>query len=56
MFKCRHRSCSYVTLCYIRDRKSWLSYEPNTNVFTWHDLSVEICDIRMHPNTSVGFS
>jgi len=25
MFKCRHRSCGYVTLGYILDRKWWLS-------------------------------
>jgi len=56
MFNRRHRSCSYFTS---RNRKLWLSYGlPNTKCLLHHDVicSVEIGNVRMHPNTSVGFS
>jgi len=57
MFKRRHRTCGcYVTSWYRLDRK-WYHMGYHTNVCTPPGiLFVEICDLRMHPNTSVGFS
>jgi len=55
VFKCRHRNCGYVTWRYIGlpDRKWWLSQTWYRHVSTTI-LSVEIGDLRMHTNTSVG--
>jgi len=57
MLKCTHRHCHYVTLCDELDRKWWLSYGiRHKHVYSITILYVEIRKLRMHPNTSVGFS